>query len=529
MMIVRTIFVTAVVIATGFAGTSTSVAESLVSDAFASQAGLKVEWSTQVNVGAAGRVVDWQLDIDENQSTTYFVVTSGKRREVISQHDIDAFGKPYGIEGAKTFAGIRQEIFKRENEVRGSEAKVEITSYALPKSSIYVLNDSSEVISLDADTGKVRWLQAVGDPRLPSAGLGASHDYVAVANGSMVYCLSAETGSVLWSKQCQFAIGASPTCSDKYVFVPLSNGRLETFPIESDGYGAVAFVGNGTSTARPLITESTISWPTDIGDLNVAPRDNRNSTSYRLKTNDAILATPSYLDGAIFSGSLDGYVYAIDEAKGRMLWEVTVGDGVTSTPVPFGQFIYIVTRGNQLYKIEAKTGRYAENWQKPVSGIRQFVGVAKNQFYCLSTAGELVGMDRKTGSVISSVPAGVVDLVLPNRITDRMFLGSHTGYIQCIRPIDSLRPQMMGGDLDMVNEQEMAADGPEPDDDATEEPAAEMNPFGGSPAADSNPFGSSEENPFGGGGGDVNPFGGSGDAEDSPADEADDEDVNPFG
>ena len=444
MMIVRTIFVTAVVIATGFVGTSISFAESLVSDATASQAGLKVEWSTQVDVGAAGRIVDWQLDIDENQSTTYFVVTSGKRREVISQHDINAFGKPYGIEGAKSYANIRKEVFERENEVRGWDSKVAITSYSLPKSSIYVLNSSTEVISLDADTGRVRWQQSVGDPRLPSAGLGASHEYVAVANGTMVYCLSAENGNVLWSKQSQFAIGAPPTCSDKFLYVPLSNGRLQVFPIETDGYGAVSFVGNGTSSARPLITERTVSWPTDIGDLNVAPRTDRSSTSYRLKTNDSILATPSYLDGALYTGSLDGYVYAVDESRGRLLWEVTTGDGVTMTPVPFGQFLYVVTRANQLYKINAKTGRYAEGWQKPVLGIRQFVGVAKDQFYCLNTAGELVGMDRATGSIISSVSAGVVDLVLPNQVTDRMFLGNHTGYIQCIRPLDSLRPQMMG-------------------------------------------------------------------------------------
>jgi hypothetical protein len=120
-------------------------------------------------------------------------------------------------------------------------------------------------------------------------------------------------------------------------------------------------------------------------------------------------------------------------------------------------------------------------------------------------------------------------MVLPNYETDRMYFATKSGYIQCVRQLASVRPRLIGGDLDQESE------GPQPDDGQPADSGnpfgegAEENPFGGdsADADEENPFGGDEENPFGGGSDDSNaaeeenPFGGGSD------DSSDDE--NPFG
>ena len=501
--------------------------DGFITDATASSAGLKVEWFSQVGVGAAGKLIDWQLSIDENQSTTYFVVTSGRRREVIAQNDLNAFGVPFGIEKAQAYANERKEIIDLENKIRGrKDAKVTVTSYTLPKSTIYVLSSDGNVTALDADTGRKRWTQLVGNTRLPSIGLGASKKYVAVVNGSRVYCLDSETGRVLWNRRCKFAVGASPACSDEFVFVPLTNGRLESFPIETEGVGSVAFVAKGEGTARPLVTEKTVSWPTYAGHLNVAPKDSRRAVSYRLKTADSIVASPTFKDGILFTSSLDGFVYGVEEENGRLLWEVSTGAGISGSPIPYGNSVFVVSDDHQLYKIDAKTGQYSKGWERPRPGIKSFVGITADQFFCLDRAGNLVGIDKTSGAETTSLPTGAIDLILPNFQTDRMFFGTRSGYIQCVRQLSSLRPKLVGGDTE-----EVAVSGEDAGDDAEADPFGGAGNATGDDAGESNPFGDSadmgddESNPFGdssdddSGDDDSNPFG----------DDSSDDDSNPFG
>ena len=162
----------AVAVAVATIGTCPTMAqEGFLSDTNASRAGLTVAWSTQVKISSKAELVDWQLVVDENQSTTYFVIEYGKRKEVIAETDISPFGVAYGIDNARTAAENRKEIVEKELASKGMEdVEVKIRDYTLPKSTLLALGAGGQVICLDADTGATRWTQPVGDYRLPSIG-----------------------------------------------------------------------------------------------------------------------------------------------------------------------------------------------------------------------------------------------------------------------------------------------------------------------------------------------------------------------
>ena len=148
------------------------------------QAGLKVEWFTQLDMSVHGSVIDTQLVVDEDDSTTYFALKFGTKTELVSQKMLSPFGVPFGIEGAQAHAEMRKEIIQKHLDAEGKGLKVTMEKYTLPKTTLYTLTNSGLVTAIDADTGAIRWSTYVGLPSRPTIGLGANKKFVAVLNGS---------------------------------------------------------------------------------------------------------------------------------------------------------------------------------------------------------------------------------------------------------------------------------------------------------------------------------------------------------
>ena len=323
---------------------STAIAsDSLVPDGVAHRAGLKVEWNSQMKVGGASKMVDWFLQINENESTTYFTMESGPLREVVSNRQLNAKGEPYGIDGAKDEIDFRAEILEARYKKRGVEGyEIKRSNYSLPKSVLYTLASNGMVSAIDADTGVHYWDRVIASGSRV-VGLGASDNKVAVVIGSRVFCLNAADGRVLWDRQTTYSPGASPAVSDAHIFVPLANGRLQTYSIEDEGLGSNSYFASGFSSARPLVTPTGVAWVTDNGHLNFANPKTSKAVNFRLKASNAIVSSPTGKGDMIFVASLDGYVYGIDRVTGSLDWEITTGSGISASPVPIGDFLFVVS------------------------------------------------------------------------------------------------------------------------------------------------------------------------------------------
>jgi outer membrane protein assembly factor BamB len=517
-----------------WAGTASAQSGSiLTSDAVIHQAGLMVEWSSQAPVGASNRLVDWELFVDENQATTTIEVTTGSRREVISQFDRNARGDVMGVEGAEKFAQARKEHILAELAARGKkDVAVTIRKFQQPKATLFLMTDSGDVTAIDANTGKTQWLSRVGEGSGPGIGLGVNATHVAVVRGSFVYCLENATGKELWSKRCKYSVGSSPAVTDKHIMVPLTDGRLELLPLKTQGLGSHALMALGEGTAQPLVTASSVSWPTTRGELNVMIRStDTHSISYRLRSDDAIVSQATTDGKTLYVGSLDGFLYAIDETRGSIRWAISLGVGISESPVPLGDYVYAISNDNKLYKVVAATGELANGWGTPLEKISRFIGASEGSLYLLDTFGNLVVIDRTSKTIVNRVAVGKIDLVLNNYQNDRLYLASKSGMLQCLREIKSERPYFHGDEpvgKPMEDRTDSDAEG-----SGSKKPMASQNPFGGSDESE-NPFGGSgNENPFGGGGDDSDsqdggdsedPFGGSSDSEDPFGGSADDED-----
>ena len=471
----------------------------LVSDATIHRAGLLVEWSSQAPVGASNQLVDWELLIDENQATTTVEVRAGNRREVISQHDRNPLGEPLGVAGAQKLGQARKEHMLAEFAARGKkDIEVTVETFQQPKATMFLMSDSGDVTAFDANTGKTHWLNRVGSSSSPGIGLGANAKYVAVVKGSVLYCLEASTGKELWSKKCRYSVGSSPAVSDEHIAVPLTDGRLELFSLENDGLGSHALIALGEGTAQPLVTAASVSWPTTRGELNVMMRNNNGrSISYRLRSDDAIVSEATTDGKNLYVGSLDGFLYAINEVRGSVRWEISLGVGISQSPVSLGEFVYAISDDDKLFKVVADTGEPAPGWENPMEKISRYLGASEKNLYLLDSRGTLAVVNRDSKSIVSSTPVGQIDLVLNNYKSDRLYIASKSGAVQCLREVTSERPFFHG---DEIAGKIMEGSGSKQGSDSKQ----------GSGSANDNPFAADagSDNPFGGGGGD-NPFAGS--------------------
>lgn len=465
---------------------------SLVSPTEANRFGLERVWFTRVQFDRArGRIEHVRQHVSSKYGYTVHEVVSPRGRTVITDRDLDRFGVPLGKDGAEKQAN------RLVQQLTRSDIKAEIKTQVLPEITIYVVSDSGAVQAIDGETGRTRWSTYIGNPRYPTDAPGVNDDYVAIVNGTNLYLLHQATGKIAWRKQTVGAPGAGPAISDERVFVPMAGGTIESYLTTDVRHPPWIFKSRGRAIVQPVIAGTGVAWPTDKGDLYVAEA-NLTGIRYRLETHQSIVARPTAMPpDRIVIVSTDGYVYCIHEGSGGLLWRFSTGEPIVKPAIAIDDSLFVVTSDDHLFRLSAETGQ--EQWWAP--RIREVVSGSKSRLYCQSDTGQLVIFDTATGGRLGALSTEQLDIRMVNFQTDRIFLGSSTGVIQCLREIGAEWPTIRSGGL------ELKPPGEDVDADAApvmeEEPAEAptvTDPFGSgafgtepaeaAPATTDNPFGS---------------------------------------
>jgi outer membrane protein assembly factor BamB len=135
-----------------------------------------------------------------------------------------------------------------------------------------------------------------------------------------------------------------------------------------------------------------------------------------------IRSTPAVAGNALYVGSSDGCVYALDARDGRLLWRRRTGGGVTASPAIWRGVVYVSSRDGRLYALSAKNGalrwsfRFGPDlgrrnyWDfymsSPViAGGRLFIGGGDGALHAVDPASGRQLWRREVGARIRSTPA----------------------------------------------------------------------------------------------------------------------------
>jgi eukaryotic-like serine/threonine-protein kinase len=190
-----------------------------------------------------------------------------------------------------------------------------ISSPAVANGLVYVGSMDQNLYAVDQQTGALKWKFATEGPVVSSAALAGGIVYFASYDGKF-YALDAATGQLKW--------------------------KFETAGERRDAGRQI----HGLLRAAEIMPDP---W-------------------------DYFLSSPAVWNGAVYFGSGDGNVYALDAVSGSLKWKFKTGDdaeihnhvSIQSSPAVADGTVYFGCRGSNVYAVDAKTGK--QKWLYSTKG-----------------------------------------------------------------------------------------------------------------------------------------------------------------
>ena len=225
-----------------------------------------------------------------------------------------------------------------------------IASPALASGTLYIGSTDGNFYALDAASGAQRWKFETHARIVSSAAVADGTVYFSSYDHHF-YALDAATGTLKW----KYDFAGERRFAAEHIHGTYPSA--ETMPDPFDFYasspalwrGAVYFgSGNGMITALDAASGA-VRWT--------------------FKAGDTVHASPAIANGVLYVGSWDSYFYALDAATGKELWRFKTGEdakihnqvGIQSSAAVADGIVYFGCRDSNLYAVDAKTGK--EVWR----------------------------------------------------------------------------------------------------------------------------------------------------------------------
>jgi outer membrane protein assembly factor BamB len=125
-------------------------------------------------------------------------------------------------------------------------------------------------------------------------------------------------------------------------------------------------------------------------------------------------------DGAIYYGSQDGNLYALNAKTGAFLWSFNTGVSIWCSPAVAKGVVYVGSDSGYLYAIDATTGSL--RWKYPANGgIRSAPSLANGVVYFGGAEGNIYALDAASGALLWESSMGFI-YRSPTVVDGRLFV-----------------------------------------------------------------------------------------------------------
>ena len=324
---------------------------------------------------------------------------------------------------------------------------------------LFAQTNHGSVHTYDAQSGKLLWSSSLGQ-LLRFQPVSSNSYAVFGTSGDVLIALDRKTGRLVWKK----SLGTIPTCGtvcdEDRVMVGTMDGRVDAYSLREKGpkgemkirtkpVQAWGWQTSGPVRTLPLPAEHVVALGSSDGRVYVVMNDERTSL-YRVRTGGPIgEGLGSYGTRTLLIPSADNNLYAIDLLTSDALWTFSSGGPMDQAPVVAGEEIYCINQAGYLTLLDPATGNV--RWNTLTQGA-QFVAVGASRIYLRSWNKDLYIIDRASGQVLAD-PAATKQraglnlrefgLSMLNRFDDRLYLGTDSGMVVCLREIGATQPRLL--------------------------------------------------------------------------------------
>jgi outer membrane protein assembly factor BamB len=282
---------------------------------------------------------------------------------------------------------------------------------------------------------------------------------LAGSSDHFLYALDASSGALKWKFETHGRITSTPAVANGIVYFPsfdsyfyavdASSGQLKwKFQTAGEHRFSAAHLHGAEPAAEsmPDPFDFYLSSPAVLngavyfgsGDGNVYALDAATGAlKWKFHTGDVVHASPAIADGTLFIGSWDSFFYGLDAATGKEKWRFKTGEdpkihnqqGIQASAAVSGGIVYFGCRDSNFYAVEAATGRL--KWSFPNKGSWVISSAAVDDgkvYFATSDSGLLHALDAKTGAPVFSVDFKKWPMFSSPAISGHtLYIGSHIG------------------------------------------------------------------------------------------------------
>jgi outer membrane protein assembly factor BamB len=304
-----------------------------------------------------------------------------------------------------------------------------IASPAVHGDTVYVGSTAGTLYAIDRATGSSKWQYPVKSRITSSPAVAGGLIYFGAFDGNF-YAVSETTGQLKWKFQTRGEHRFS--AAHLHGLVP----ENETMPDPWDCY-----------LSSPVVWNGAVYFGS--GDGNVYALDAATGTQkWKFKTGNVVHASPAIADGVVFVGSWDSYMYALDAATGAEKWRFHTGEdpvnhnqqGIQSSAAVSDSVVYFGCRDGHLYAVDQQSGVMKWSYNTKGSWVLNSPAVSHGKVYfATSDTGLLYAADAKTGAIAFSVNWGWPMYSSPAIAGDMLYIGSTAGTLNAARLSDGTK------------------------------------------------------------------------------------------
>ena len=328
----------------------------------------------------------------------------------------------------------------RKSAGSGSSSRGRLTGSPIAHNGkIYTLDTEAHVTAFSASGGSQLWrVNLTPEREEPGEGFGggvaAAGDTVyAVTGFGTVAALSAATGAKKWDKVLGVPIRHSPTVSDGKIFLLTTEGRFYCLNASNGdelwSYRGLPEKATLMSNTSPAVAGKTVIAPFSSGDViafdvtNGQPKWSESLVRGRTRSPLNALNNPSrpaVSGGVLYAVGHSGRMVATRVKDGQRVWQHNIA-GV-QMPWVAGNAVYLVDVSGQAMALAQKDGSVIWVAKLPKAKVWSGPVMAGGKLWLASSKGLLVGLNPKTGVVVSKRELGDSIYIAPIVVAGRMYV-----------------------------------------------------------------------------------------------------------
>jgi outer membrane protein assembly factor BamB len=295
-----------------------------------------------------------------------------------------------------------------------------ISSPVVQDKALYFGGDDGNIYAVDVETGRQIWKRATGGPA-PSTPAVANGIIYAGSYDGKFYALNAQTGAVNW----KFATGGERRFEAKGI-----HGLEPKTQTMADQYDVFL--------SSPVVVPGAVYFGSGDGNL-YAVDATSGELKWKFKTGDVVHSSPAYADGVLYFGSWDSYFYAVDAATGKEKWRFHGGEdplihnqvGFQSSAAVADGVVYVGCRDSNLYALEAATGKEKWRFNNQGSWVISSPAVSQGKVYFATSDSSLYHVvDAATGKPVLKQQDKAYMFSSPSIAGDVVLIGVLNGTLQ---------------------------------------------------------------------------------------------------